>query len=73
MEVEVTGKQFNWIFRYPGKDNVFGNKYYKNISDAENNSLGLLWDDPTTHDDIVVNKYNVSRGEPAGETYHQFT
>ena len=54
MEVEVTGKQFNWIFRYPGKDNVFGNKYYKNISDAENNSLGLLWDDPKTHDDIVV-------------------
>jgi len=54
MQVEVTGKQFNWIFRYPGKDNVFGNKYYKNISDAENNSLGLLWDDPKTHDDIVV-------------------
>jgi cytochrome c oxidase subunit II len=54
MQVEVTGKQFNWIFRYPGKDNVFGNKYYKNISDAENNSLGMLWDDPKSHDDIVV-------------------
>jgi cytochrome c oxidase subunit 2 len=54
MEVEITGKQFSWIMRYPGKDNVFGNKYYKNISDAENNSLGLLWDDPKTHDDIVV-------------------
>jgi cytochrome c oxidase subunit 2 len=24
MEVEVTGKQFNWIYRYPGKDGVFG-------------------------------------------------
>jgi cytochrome c oxidase subunit II len=55
MQVEVTGKQFSWIFRYPGKDNVFGKKYYKNISDAGNNSLGLLWDDPDTHDDIVVN------------------
>jgi cytochrome c oxidase subunit 2 len=55
MQIEVTGKQFSWIFRYPGKDNVFGKKYYKNISDAENNSLGLLWDDPDTHDDIVVN------------------
>jgi cytochrome c oxidase subunit 2 len=54
MQVEITGKQFNWIMRYPGKDNVFGNKYYKNISDAENNSLGLLWDDPKSHDDIVV-------------------
>jgi cytochrome c oxidase subunit II len=54
MQVEVMGKQFNWIFRYPGKDGIFGNRYYKNISDAENNSLGLLWDDPTSHDDIVV-------------------
>jgi cytochrome c oxidase subunit II len=55
MQIEVTGKQFSWIFRYPGKDNVFGKKYYKNISDADNNSLGLLWDDPDSHDDIVVN------------------
>jgi cytochrome c oxidase subunit II len=55
LEIEVTGKQFGWIFRYPGKDNAFGKKYYQNISDAGNNSLGLLWDDPTTHDDIVVN------------------
>jgi cytochrome c oxidase subunit 2 len=54
VQVEVMGKQFNWIFRYPGKDGIFGNRYYKNINDAENNSLGLLWDDPATHDDIVV-------------------
>ncbi|MDP4213141.1 MAG: cytochrome c oxidase subunit II [Bacteroidota bacterium] len=54
MEVEVTGKQFNWIFRYPGKDNIFGKKYYKNISDKDNNTLGLLWDDEHAHDDIVV-------------------
>jgi cytochrome c oxidase subunit II len=54
MEVEVTGKQFNWIFRYPGKDNIFGKKYYRNISDKENNTLGLIWDDEATHDDIVV-------------------
>jgi cytochrome c oxidase subunit 2 len=54
MEVEVTGKQFNWIFRYPGKDNIFGKKYYRNISDAKNNPLGLLWDDERAHDDIVV-------------------
>src|ERR1700722_6871961 len=55
MQVEVTGKQFGWIFRYPGKDGIFGKKYYQNISDAKNNSLGLIWDDPATHDDIVVN------------------
>jgi cytochrome c oxidase subunit 2 len=56
LQVEVTGKQFGWIFRYPGKDGVFGNKYYRNINDAENNSLGLLWDDQKSHDDLVVNQ-----------------
>lgn len=43
--VEVTGKQFAWIYRYPGKDGVFGKKYYKNISDKDDNSLGLIWSD----------------------------
>ena len=55
LQVEVTGKQFGWIFRYAGKDETFGKKYYQNISDKDNNSLGLIWDDPNTHDDIVVN------------------
>jgi cytochrome c oxidase subunit 2 len=55
LQVEVTGKQFNWIFRYPGKDNIFGKKYFRNIDDKTDNSLGLLWDDPATHDDLVVN------------------
>jgi cytochrome c oxidase subunit 2 len=51
--VEITGKQFSWIYRYPGKDNTFGKKYYKNINEAQSNQLGLLWDDPASHDDIV--------------------
>jgi cytochrome c oxidase subunit 2 len=54
LQIEITGKQFNWIYRYPGKDGVFGKKYYKNINDAKLNSLGLLWDDPASHDDLVV-------------------
>jgi cytochrome c oxidase subunit 2 len=54
LQVEVTGKQFAWIFRYPGKDQTFGRKYYQNISDKDNNQLGLIWSDPTTHDDIVT-------------------
>lgn len=62
MEVEVTGKQFGWIFRYKGQDGVFGKKYFKMI-DAASNSLGLNWydssglnikDDPNAHDDIVT-------------------
>jgi len=59
--VEVTGKQFGWIFRYPGQDGIFGKKYFRMI-DPANNSLGLNWrdsiainisDDPASHDDIV--------------------
>lgn len=54
--VEVTGKQFGWIYRYPGKDKVFGKKYYKNIDEGKLNQLGLLWDDKAAHDDVVTNE-----------------
>lgn len=62
LEVEVVGKQFSWIFRYKGKDNVFGKKYYKIIDEATN-PLGLIWKDnkefglkadKKAQDDIVV-------------------
>jgi cytochrome c oxidase subunit II len=55
-EVEITGKQFGWIYRYPGKDNVFGKKYYKEINEGKSNQLGLLWDDKAAQDDIVSNE-----------------
>lgn len=54
MEVEVTGSQFKWEFRYPGKDKIFGKKYYKKTDEANGNPLGQLWDDPANHDDIYV-------------------
>ncbi|RYF96200.1 MAG: cytochrome c oxidase subunit II, partial [Chitinophagaceae bacterium] len=54
MVVEVTGSQFKWEFRYPGKDNILGKKYFKQINDAQNNPLGQLWDDPANHDDIYI-------------------
>ena len=63
-QVEVTGKQFGWIFRYPGSDKVFGKKYYQNISDKDNNQLGLLWDDPSTHDDIVTSEMYIEVNQP---------
>lgn len=55
MKVEVVGKQFGWIYRYPGKDNNFGKKYFRNINN-DNNELGLIWDDPASHDDVVVSQ-----------------
>jgi cytochrome c oxidase subunit 2 len=63
-QVEVTGKQFGWIFRYPGKDHVFGKKYYQNIDDGANNQLGLIWDDPYTHDDVVTDKLYIEVKKP---------
>lgn len=52
--VEVTGKQFNWEFRYPGKDGVLGKKYYKEVNEAKGNPLGQLWDDPANRDDVYT-------------------
>ena len=63
-QVEVTGKQFGWIFRYPGKDHVFGKKYYQNINDGANNQLGLIWDDPYSHDDVVTGDMYIEVNKP---------
>ncbi len=64
MVVEVTGKQFNWLYRYPGKDAIFGKKYFKNISDENNNPLGLLWDDKLGHDDVTPQVLYLVKGKP---------
>ncbi len=54
--VEVTGSQFKWEFRYPGKDGILGKKYFKNIKEAQSNPLGQIWDDKANEDDIVTNQ-----------------
>lgn len=54
LQVEVTGKQFGWIFRYPGKDKVFGKKYFRNIDESNSNDLGQIWTDEKNLDDIVT-------------------
>ena len=63
MEVEVTGHQFGWEYRYPGKDGVLGRQNYKLIDPAKNNPLGQDWKDAANQDDLhpselhlVVNK-----------------
>lgn len=52
--VEITGKQFGWEIRYPGKDMVFGRKNYKLTDAANGNPLGVDWADAASHDDIHV-------------------
>ncbi len=50
--VEIVGKQFNWVVRYPGADNELGKRNYTLINEA-NNVLGLDWKDPHNMDDII--------------------
>ncbi|MFN5334006.1 MAG: cytochrome c oxidase subunit II [Bacteroidota bacterium] len=74
MTVEIIGKQFGWIMRYPGKDNTFGKTYFKVISDEANNSLGQIWQDnetlklkadPANYDDIVTTQtMYIVKGRP---------
>ena len=62
--IEVTGSQFKWEFRYPGKDGKLGKKYFKRIDEENANPLGQIWEDPDNRDDkyvlgevhVVVNK-----------------
>ncbi len=54
MIVEVTGKQFGWEFRYPGKDGILGKKYFKKVDPANNNPAGQLWEDQANHDDVFM-------------------
>jgi cytochrome c oxidase subunit 2 len=61
LDIEVTGQQFAFYFRYPGKDNVVGVKNYKMVTGQ--NTLGIDFKDKNTLDDqsaeelvIPVNK-----------------
>ncbi|MEO6813327.1 MAG: cytochrome c oxidase subunit II [Ginsengibacter sp.] len=52
--IEITGHQFGWEIRYPGKDGVLGRKNYKLTDGAKGNPLGVDWSDAASHDDIHV-------------------
>jgi cytochrome c oxidase subunit 2 len=75
MQIEVTGKQFEWIFRYPGRDNTFGKKYFRLIDPGKLNQLGMLWSDttlqgpsrPDHHDHTkMVSTSTELKADPAG-------
>lgn len=62
--VEITGKQFNWLMRYPGKDGVLGRKNYR-LTDASNgNALGVDWEDGSSHDDVEATEMHLVVGKP---------
>lgn len=53
VRVEVTGEQFQWYFRYPGTDAVYGQTKPALIDAAGGNPLGLDPADPHGEDDVV--------------------
>src|SRR5580765_8323380 len=55
IQIEVTGAQFQWYFRYPGPDGVFGRTDAQKFAKAdEGNPLGLDPSDPAGRDDVVT-------------------
>lgn len=62
MQVEVTGVQFAWYFRYPGRDAVFGRTEPRLVSPAEGNPLGIDPADPQGADDFVSSELVLPAG-----------
>jgi len=52
IEIEVLGKQFNWMYRYPGADGVLGRQSPQFRS--SDNLFGLDPSDPHGKDDIIM-------------------
>jgi cytochrome c oxidase subunit 2 len=64
--VDVTGKQFEWIVRYPGRDGRFG-RTDLTLIESRGNPAGLDREDPNALDDLVFrNALNL----PAGQTVY---
>lgn len=53
VQVEVTGVQFAWYFRYPGPDGIYGALRPALVNAPAGNPLGLDLTDPHSRDDIV--------------------
>ncbi|UYZ59279.1 cytochrome c oxidase subunit II [Hymenobacter latericus] len=62
IEVEVMGKQFNFLVRYPGRDQKLGNINYRLI-DATN-EFGFDLNDQRGMDDFTAGEVHVPKGHP---------
>ncbi|HUZ05325.1 MAG TPA: hypothetical protein VMU62_08200, partial [Acidobacteriaceae bacterium] len=66
VQVEVTGVQFQWYFRYPGTDGIFGRTQPELVDAAAGNPLGLDPSDAHGNDDLVRSVLVL----PVGEEVH---
>jgi cytochrome c oxidase subunit II len=53
VQVEATGAQFAWFFRYPGPDGKYAPISAKDISPEDQNPLGISTTDADAKDDVV--------------------
>ncbi len=60
--VEVMGKQFNWLVRYPGRDMKLGVVNYRMIDAV--NEFGFDLSDKSGLDDFTTNEIHVPKGVP---------
>jgi len=60
--VEVMGKQFNWLVRYPGRDMKLGVINYRLIDAV--NEWGFDLSDNASMDDFTTNEIHVPKGHP---------
>jgi cytochrome c oxidase subunit 2 len=64
MVVEVTGKQFQWMVRYPGVDGKFGKRIIDKEHITPTNELGIDFNDPNSHDDFMADKLVFIKNKP---------
>jgi len=62
--VEITGHQFAWDMRYPGKDGKLGRKNYKLYNQPSGNTLAVDFEDPESHDDLRTTEMHLPVGRP---------
>jgi len=62
ISIEVTGQQFAWYLRYPGKDGVVGVKNYKMVTGL--NTLGIDFKDINSQDDQSADELVIPVNRP---------
>ncbi len=70
LQVEATGVQFAWYFRYPGADAAFGRTDPHLIAPGEGNPLGLDPADPHGADDFVASELVLPAGREVDLRLH---
>jgi cytochrome c oxidase subunit 2 len=60
--VELVGKQFNWLVRYPGKDQKLGKHNY--LRTDELNTVGIDFSDRNSFDDFMAGEVHVPVNKP---------